>query len=706
MNTRRPGPSVPAAFLTSGENFAMAKKSAFFRLVRLVKWGLVLVAAGTFAAISSLYILVSPEWMTERLADFSESRLGLQLKLSDNVTIRHLPKVEVEIPAGTFFDPADGEQVGSFRAARLKISPWGLAIGQIHVSRAEIEGLKSGIKIPDAEGLRAWANSPLFTTESHWIEPVVVRKFVLLDSDIGIERAGAAPALLHVKQLETSELAPRMSPDITFSATLSDSDAAFSANIDAQGRADFDMASQIFGVKDFSLASRGTLKGSAFTASAATETFQYTHGVTTSPAVNASFIWETASPAKFTARVTGLATQGGSVTGKIEKLEAVQKLPGGTQSAQLASDFSYADAEKTVSLPSLSLECTVAADNLPALDASLTGNATASFASPAFNLAAEGVLNGAPLKLSGGWALAPAPEVKLSITADSLDLSPKAVEAEALDVRTLLTGALEPLSDALGVAKLDAGIAVKALKNNSLEITDFAASLSLEKGALAVRGIQAGLYGGTMKGVLSAAPDGSWSSEMALAGIKYDALARAFETTPRIKGTLEVQFELQGTDLASPSPMKTLSGNVQFEVKEGEIEGIRKEALPFEAITGRAELQNGIASCQDLRLRSKEIEASGSVELDLRTLAIAGDTILRAADARSVTASLDGTVFRPEWVLSEPLEREEPATAEARPEPQATPSGSSPVAASPAPAKDSPWYERLKGWAESQLHRF
>ena len=146
---------------------------------------------------------------------------------------------------------------------------------------------------------------------------------------------------------------------------------------------------------------------------------------------------------------------------------------------------------------------------------------------------------------------------------------------------------------------------------------------------------------------------------------------------------------------------------MQFEVKEGEIEGIRKEALPFDAITGRAELQNGIASCQNLRLRSKEIEASGSAELDLRTLAIAGDTILKADDGRSVTASLDGTVFRPEWVLSEPLEREEPpAPAESKPEPQATPPGNTPAAASPAPAKDSPWYEKLKDWAEKELRRF
>ena len=691
----------------------MAKKSAFFRLVRLVKWCLAIVTICIFAAISALYILISPEWLTERLVNFSEAQLGLQLKLSDSITIRHLPKIEAGLPAGIFLDPADGSPVGSFESARLKISPWGLLIGQLHISRAEISGLKSSIRIPCAEDIRQWGNSPIIKNKDLWVSPIVIRKFLLQNSDIDLIGDAASSTTLHVKQLETSELAPRMSPDILFSATLSDPTLDISADLDAAGHADLDIASQILGLKNFTFSSQGVLKGASFSSSISTEGFQYTRGVTTASSVNAKFDWDLISPLKLTASLSGLMTKNGTLAGKIDKVEAVQKLSGGTQSALITSGFVYETPAKKLSLPDLSLEYTVAADNLPSIEISLAGKAIAAFTNPACTLAAEGILNDAPMKISGTWQLAPEPIIRSDLSADCLDLSPKAAATGSLDIRNLFANALAPLSDMLGSTKLAARLSAKKLRDDSFEAADFKTDLLLQKGELSLHDIRAKLYGGVLEGGLQALRDGSWSSEFTVSGIRYEDLASAFEKHARTTGLLNAKASIHGASLFTPVTSQVLSGHVLFELADGSLEGLKKTPIPFEAITGRAELQNGIGSCSDFLLRSKDLKLSGTAEFDLRTLSMAGDVIAQTTGGRPIPVSLDGTIFRPEWMLSEPLDSSSESHLSVLPKQAGgsqVPEDSTPLAKALSPSssrkQDLPWYDKLKIWVKKQLPRF
>lgn len=695
----------------------MAKKSAFFRLVRLVKWCVILAAFGIFAAVASLYILVSPERVAEELSAFSESRMGLQLKLSGPVEIRHLPKIEISVPSGAFFDPADGAQVATFESGRLRIAPWGLPIGQAHVSRIEMTGLKAGILFPDAEALRAWAASPLFAPSGKWIEPVVIRRFILENSDISIDGIQGAPAMLHVKHLETTELAARMSPKVSVSASLSAPARELEADFETAGSVDFDIASQIIGLQKFSFSSSGKYRGAPFTATAGTESFQYTQGVTTADAVDAEAVWNGEIPAKAAVRVTGLSTKGGLTSGRVEQLEVIRRLPGGTESLKAAADFAFAAETKALDLPALTLEATVAADNLPALDASLSGKARAAFDEPSASLDAEGTLNSAPVKLSGSWKSAPEPLVSVSLSADSLDLSAKADAPDAYSLRELATGAVTPLSDALGGTKLEASFAVKQLKKDLLEASGLAASLTLEKGALAVRGFEAQLAGGRVGGTLDAAPDGTWAADIEASGIRYEELARAFGAESLVTGTLGARFAVKGTDLEAVDPAKTLSGTVEFALEDGTAAGLSKEPLAFSSIKGSAALLNGIATCENLALSSKSASLSGTAEADLRTMEIAGDATVETHEGKRAAASIDGTVFRPEWSLSEPIEPapEEPA-APAEKAPEAASSAAAAEAQSPAaaaePLKGSSggsapaWFDRIKGWAAEKIPAF
>ena len=95
----------------------MKKDSALIRLVRLSKWLILFAALASFASISALYIVVSPKWVEEKLEDFSSKKLDLHIKLDGQITIKHLPKIEVTLPKGTLTDTTDNSYLGKIGRA-------------------------------------------------------------------------------------------------------------------------------------------------------------------------------------------------------------------------------------------------------------------------------------------------------------------------------------------------------------------------------------------------------------------------------------------------------------------------------------------------------------------------------------------------------------------------------------------------------------
>lgn len=143
----------------------MKKDSALIRLVRLSKWLILFAALASFASISALYIVVSPKWVEEKLEDFSSKKLDLHIKLDGQITIKHLPKIEVTLPKGTLTDTTDNSYLGSFSSGTIRISPWGLLIGsapyfQHHAGRAEFRHRLTGSE-------RAPASIPVTADSGH-----------------------------------------------------------------------------------------------------------------------------------------------------------------------------------------------------------------------------------------------------------------------------------------------------------------------------------------------------------------------------------------------------------------------------------------------------------------------------------------------------------------------------------------------------------
>lgn len=680
----------------------MNKKSFILRAAKLGKCCLVLFIVLVFASTASLYLFVSPEWAEGKLARFSQEKLQLELRLSGPVTLSHLPRIEVRVPSGSFIDPADGTVAGTFESAQLSISPWGLPFGQIHVSKAIFTGLKTAVRIPSIEQLRAYADSPLFKTSESWIAPLVIRRFRLDDSEIQATGGPLRPFTLRIKSLESSELAPRMTPSVRLEASAESNDGALKADISSSGQVDFDVTNGIFGLRRFQALISGRIEETAFSAKAETERFQYVGQGLTSPELSAMLDWGSASPVSVNFTASGLSTRGNLIQGEALSLKVLQKLEGGTQSLKLHSDFSIDSRTGALSLPGLKCEYTVAADNLPSVEASLQGKAEANLKKPALSVTASGTFNDSPVRLDGEWGASPSPFVKAALSADQLDLTPKSGASDALDLRGLFADRLRPLSSAFKGARMEADVKVKSLRYGLLNPTDLSASIALKDGGIGINGIEAHLSGGRISGAVDAAPDGAWNARLSASGIRYEELARAAGVPNAATGLLDGKLSLNGS-LLDDSSSGRASGKADFNLASGTLPSLARKPLPFERLEGTAEIRGGIASCGLWRLTSKTLDAHGSAEMDLRTLSIAGEALLRA-EGREVTASLDGSVFAPEWILSEPLQAGSPAAqapAEAAERTQPTSEPATAPAAQP-PAQRS-WAERLRDWARKKL---
>ena len=179
----------------------MKKDSALIRLVRLSKWLILFAALASFASISALYIVVSPKWVEEKLEDFSSKKLDLHIKLDGQITIKHLPKIEVTLPKGTLTDTTDNSYLGSFSSGTIRISPWGLLIGQLHISSITLDGLNSAIASPDQNELQHLSRSPLIQDTDSWIAPVVVKKLILTNAQVAVNGLRPEPVQVQIASL-------------------------------------------------------------------------------------------------------------------------------------------------------------------------------------------------------------------------------------------------------------------------------------------------------------------------------------------------------------------------------------------------------------------------------------------------------------------------------------------------------------------------
>jgi hypothetical protein len=241
----------------------------------------------------------------------------------------------------------------------------------------------------------------------------------------------------------------------------------------------------------------------------------------------------------------------------------------------------------------------------------------------------SGVLKSSHFTISGSYANGRAPEANLAITSSKLD-------AEDL----LLLAKLGKQGD---TGQKGPGLNLKLKLNaesgsyRKLQFTKLNASIAQEEGILYLHGLDAVLYGGRLAAKGRIAPGGNqgnrYNLNLNLERIDAEQLSQALDISRDVTGKLNLQGDVSAIGADWTDIRKTALGNLRLRLEEGtlrkfstlskvfsilnisqllkfQLPDMVAGGMPYEEIKGSIAIKDGIASSQDLYIRSDAINIS------------------------------------------------------------------------------------------------
>lgn len=181
---------------------------------------------------------------------------------------------------------------------------------------------------------------------------------------------------------------------------------------------------------------------------------------------------------------------------------------------------------------------------------------------------------------------------------------------------------------ALRAANADLDISIGKLISGKLEVSNIAANVALNDGALKVTLSNASLYSGTAKGTVSAGAGGSIGTNLSLSGIEIDPLMTALVGKSRLEGKANVTLNVNGGGGSQKAIVGSLNGNGSFSVVDGAFKGINiasflrdakkgfladssSEKTDFSELTGTYTIAQGVVTNNDLSMKSPVLRVAG-----------------------------------------------------------------------------------------------
>lgn len=125
--------------------------------------------------------------------------------------------------------------------------------------------------------------------------------------------------------------------------------------------------------------------------------------------------------------------------------------------------------------------------------------------------------------------------------------------------------------------RLEGTVKMGALRWQRFEASDIDIALKAADGRLDVSRLNAGLYGGTMKGAVSLAADAAVQMRMALDQIELEPFLLALTGRNRMSGQGSLSLDLSMAAAASPDPLSRLGGSAKLKVRDGAVKGFDAE---------------------------------------------------------------------------------------------------------------------------------
>ena len=244
------------------------------------------------------------------------------------------------------------------------------------------------------------------------------------------------------------------------------------------------------------------------------------------------------------------------------------------------------------------------------------------------------------------------PRISFSLHADEIDVDKLLPASEGASEETAASAGstddkIELPTDALRSLNLDGSLNVGTLRAAGLTMTDLTASIHAKGGKLDLNPLTMNLYEGSYTGsaglnVSGNTPTYSASSDLkdlAVAGLLADL---AEDGKSIIRGETTAAFKVTTRGDRVSSLKKQLNGTASFEAKDGALqsENLARnvervvaflkgrepkpagEELVFDSLSGTANIQNGVAKNNDLKLDTPLILADGQGDIDVGNEAI------------------------------------------------------------------------------------
>lgn len=207
------------------------------------------------------------------------------------------------------------------------------------------------------------------------------------------------------------------------------------------------------------------------------------------------------------------------------------------------------------------------------------------------------VLNGAPLNFNIKATDLSDPKLRFALRADMLDFdkllpaakpapeppAPPAAESEPPQEQAVAPESeapppsepLEPINlsllngiDVAGTVKLG-GLNLRGIQAANVNM-----SITAGQGKLAVQGITADLYDGTLTGALTANADNQFTGQLGLKQVAMAPFLQALSGSDRLSGTGNATIELNTHGATVPALKAGLAGTASLQVRDGAIQGI------------------------------------------------------------------------------------------------------------------------------------
>lgn len=599
----------------------------------------------------ALLVLVDPNSYRGAIESRVREASGRPFAIAGKIKLEFFPWLALDVGEVTIGNPEGFGAEPLLRAERARVGARLLPLlrGRLEVSRIALDGLRVTL-VKRKDGHANWEGGGDRATASRDAGSPALPGASIAGVDLTgatlVIRDEAAPSVTRLRDIEfhCGALGPARSSDLEFRARADAGDGTPVTRVELRTQAMIDTGRSLATLTGLKLTGDRTAPGSAsvpFTLTTPEATFDWSAGKL--------------APAKLELRYGGLALSA-ELAG--EQLFGERRAQGRIQ---------VAEQSPRVFAPTLGWAVPATRD--PQAFTRLAGAATVRLSGHA--LAVEDLdllLDRGHIRGRITIADLQAPAVEFELHADAIDLDAYRGPATPADAATEKAGPPRPLPvAALRALNARGSILLDHTTLAGLTLTDLRASLSAHDGDLHVTP-SAKAFGGTISGDvrLDASHDAAGLTLSAdIRGVDIGAAVKAYAKSDRLSGRANATARLTGSGATDAALIAALAGPIDFEVKDGALEGLdvryeieRAQVLlqrqvpparsgpartPFDVLSGRSRLERGILATDPVRLETQVLKMAGRGTFRLSDQAVDYQLSAVLQEAPPALASLRGT---------------------------------------------------------------